>query len=589
MTDPNPWATACRDWEDRILAGRTLVPETLPLIRTEADRAEAIFRRLRAPDIAGKPRLGDIAGDWLYPIIRAIFGSYDPDTGRRAINEFFWLIPKKNSKTSTAAAIAVTALIVCDRPEAEIVLVAPTKDVADLGFRQASATIRADDELAKLFQVQTHIRCVTHRRTGVRLIVKAADTDVITGGKQVITIIDEIHVLAAKPNADEIMIELKGSLAARPDGFVLTITTQSKQPPRGVFKSELAKARAVRDGKLDLPLLPILYELPERLTADNGWKDETLWPFVNPNLGRSVDPAYLRRELIAAEDAPDRAEKLALIASQHFNVEVGLSLRSDRWAGADFWPQAAEPVTLADLVARCEVATVGCDGGGLDDLFGLYVIGRERGTGIWLGWGRAWAHRIVAEKRKAEASRLEGFASDGDLVWHGEKEAFVPKRRGDSSGSYVPTDVEGIVATVKQVDEAGILHAVGLDPAGVGAIVDALSAADIGSADDEARMKRKRVVGISQGFALQRGIKTLERKLADGTFVPADQPLVAWCAGNARVEQKANYVQVSKAMSGAGKIDVLMAAFDAAFLMADNPEPPNASIYTAARGLTVFG
>jgi len=31
-------------------------------------------------------------------------------------------------------------------------------------------------------------------------------------------------------------------------------------------------------------------------------------------------------------------------ASQHLNIEIGLALRSDRWAGADFWGK--RPTTL---------------------------------------------------------------------------------------------------------------------------------------------------------------------------------------------------------------------------------------------------
>jgi hypothetical protein len=53
---------------------------------------------------------------------------------------------------------------------------------------------------------------------------------------------------------------------------MIQITTQSKEPPQGVFKSELAIARGVRDGKIKLPRLAVLYELPNHLAKDGGWK-----------------------------------------------------------------------------------------------------------------------------------------------------------------------------------------------------------------------------------------------------------------------------------------------------------------------------
>lgn len=68
---------------------------------------------------------------------------------------------------------------------------------------------------------------------------------------------------------------------------------------------------------------------------------------------------------------------------------------------------------------------------------------------------------------------------------------------------------------------------------------------------------------------------TLERKLAAGTFIPAKQELVKWAVGNAKGKISGNALMVTKQESGKGKIDPVIAMFNAAALMSSNPEPAN--------------
>lgn len=540
--------TSCLDWQDRIKRGSPLVPD-LPLFEDEADRALRVFNRLRLPDVPGMPTMGEAMGRWFTDVVRALFGSFDAATNTRLIQEVFLLVPKKNSKSTGAAAIMLTAAIVNRRPSAEFMLVAPTKEIASISFKQMVGMIKADPELSKLFHTQTHLRTITHRQSQATLKVLASDTDTVTGVKATGMLIDETHEFAGKSKARDVFVEMRGALAARPDGFLMQITTQSKRPPSGVFLDELRKAREVRDGKRKLPLLPVLYELPPDMAAD--WQKPEYFGLVNPNLGKSVNPAFLERELETARDIGP--EQLALFASQHLNVEIGIALLNDRWAGADYWQAQASDITLSSLIDRADVVTIGIDGGGLDDLLGLAVIGRDAVTREWLAWCRAWGHPQALERRKSEAQRYADFARDGDLT--------LVKRIGD--------DVEDVASIVEEIDASGKMDRIGVDQAGIGAIVDAITARGIA---------HDRIVGISQGWKLNGAIKTTERKLAEGTLIHAGQPLMTWCVSNARVVPLGNAVTITKQVSGSGKIDPLMALFNAATLMAMNPEAANRSI-----------
>lgn len=531
------------------MEGRSLVPD-LPLFEEERERALRIFNRLMLPDVIGTPKMEDAAGDWFRDIVAALFGSYDPEKNRRMIQELFLLVPKKNGKSSYAAAIMVLAMLVNRRPNAEFLLIAPTKEIATIAYRQAKGIIKADAELSKAFKrPQDHIKQITHIRSGATLQIKAADTDVITGSKSTGILVDETHVFAKKSNAADIFVEIRGALAARPDGFMIQITTQSKEPPVGVFKSELSLARKIRDGEVKLPRLAVLYELPEEQAKDDGWRDERKWPLINPNLGRSVDLEFLRNSLVAADE--NSPEELALLASQHFNVEIGLALRNDNWPGARYWKDAADDtLTLDGLIQRSEVAVMGVDGGGLDDLLGLAVMGRCKKTKKWLVWNHAWAHSDVFERRKDIVTKLQDLIAEGSLT--------LCKTVSD--------DIEGVADIAERLKDEGLLPAhaaIGLDPIGVAALLDELA---------ERGIENEQMQAVTQGYKLNGAVQGAERKLKDGSLRHSGLQLMDWCVGNAKVEQKGNAVVITKQTAGKAKIDPLVATFNAFTLMSRNPE-----------------
>jgi phage terminase large subunit-like protein len=539
------WSTSCPDWAARLRAGESIIPP--PIFPDQAEQALAIFKQLKIVDAPGSPTFGEACADWVFDLVRSIFGAYDADSGRRLITEWFILIPKKNSKSTIAAGIMMTAVILNWRQSAEFSVLAPTVEVANNAYAPARDMVQKDEELEVLMHVQTHIKTITHRESGAALKVLAADQNTVGGKKSVGTLVDELHLFGKMPSAENMFREALGGLASRPEGFVIWLTTQSDEPPAGVFKQKLDYARDVRDGKIKDPsFVPIIFEHPPEMVADGSALKLEHMAMVNPNMGYSVDQAFLEREFMKANLAG--GDSFRGFMAKHANVEIGLNLRSDRWAGADFWQaQAKRPgLTLDDLLDRSEVVDVGIDGGGLDDLLGLAVVGRDRETREWLVWTHAWAHPSVLERRKQEAARFQDFAKDGDLT--------LVKHIGDDVA-----DVAGICALI---EARGLLDKIGCDPAGLGGILDALVEADL---------PEEKMTAISQGWKMTGAIKTTERKLAEGVLVHGGQPLMNWCVGNAKVEPRGNAVIITKQAAGSAKIDPLMALFNAITLMSLNP------------------
>lgn len=543
------WTTSCVDWEDRIVAKKSIVP-CKPLFPSEADAALEVFKSLRIVDAPGSPTFGDACGQWVFDFVAAIFGAYDPATGRRLIREFFLLISKKNSKSTIAAGIMVTALIRNWRNSAELLILAPTKEVADNAFKPAADMVRADPVLSKQLHVQDHRKTITHKGTKATLKVVAADNDTVSGKKAAFVLVDELWLFGKKETADAMLREATGGLISKPEGFTIYLSTQSDAPPAGVFKAKLDYYRNIRDGAVeDKKSLGVIYEFPRRMVEAEAYLNPANAYITNPNIGRSVSQEWLEDEL-RKELAGDGDTRRTFL-SKHLNVEIGLNLRSDRWPGADHWEAAGDAsLTLDTILERSDVVTVGIDGGGLDDLFGLAVIGRDKDTRDWLSWNRAWAHDDVLNRRKDIASVLRDFERDKDLVICED----------------ATQDIHEVADLVRKIYDTGLLpeeNAIGLDPMGVAALVDELAARGI---------EGKMLTGVRQGSALSPATWGLERKLKDRTFRHGGRPMMNWCVGNAKTEVRGGAVLITKQTAGRAKIDPLVATFNAAMLMARNPD-----------------
>lgn len=558
------WTTACPDWTERIVQRRSLIPFA-PLFPASAADALEVFKSLRVADLPGQPTFGEVSEPWVLDFVAAIFGANDPETGNQLISEFLLCISKKNTKSTLAAGIMLTALIINWRTEEELLILAPTKEVADNSYKPAAAMVRADPELAELLHVQDHLRSITHRTTKAVLKVVAADTDTVSGKKAGRVLVDELWVLGSRKGAKAMLQEALGGLVSRPEGFVIYLTTQSDKPPAGVFKEKLDYGRDVRDGKIKDPrFLPVIYEFPPQMIETAAYLSPRNFYVTNPNMGRSVSQEWLERELI--KELAGGPDGRATFLAKHLNVEIGMNLRANRWAGADHWAKRADPaLDLETVLARSEVIVVGIDGGGLDDLFGLCVLGREATSKHWLAWSHAWAHHGILDLRQKIAPRLRDFEREGSLT-------FVSDEL---------EDLTEIIGIIDDINQRGLLGAVAVDPAGLGELVDQL--AEIGVTQDDGLL-----IGAPQGYAMMNAIKTTERRLVNGTLWHDGSALMSWCVSNLKIEPTATAIRASKQNAGEDKIDPVMALYDAVQVMSRNPEAKGGPSVYEGRGILMI-
>ncbi|RUU47409.1 terminase large subunit [Mesorhizobium sp. M6A.T.Ca.TU.002.02.2.1] len=584
------WDLSCVDWEDRMRDGQSLIPDDLPLDEAEAEMGLAFFDALPLPDGLDEMTLGQAAGQWFRDLVRVIFGSWDPATRRRAIRDFFVMAPKGSSKTTYSAGLMLTAMMMNKRHNVEALFVGPTQTISDRAYDQAAAMISKSPDLQRRFHRKDHEKTIQCLVTNSELKVKTFALDILTGAIVIFALVDELHLLGRNQHTTKVLRQIRGGLDKTNEGVLLITTTQSDEIPAGAFRDELHMARKIRDGqyrgKIIRSMLPVLYEFPTVIAKDKErWGDPANWPMVMPNLTRSIHLHDLIPDWNSEREKGDKPTRIW--ASQHLNIEMGVGMKTDGWPGAAYWAHSEdETITLKSLLERSEAVVVGIDGGGLDDLYGLSVLGREPAEievtikvadqdGVlqdvvikmkrWLCWSHAWCHRSVLERRQSIATKLLDFEAAGDLTIVDDTIVSLAESIG----------------VIRQVNDTGLLACVAVDAEGpYGELVDAL-------AEIEITQDGGRVEGVGQGYKLMNAIKTSEGRLSNRMLTHAKSSMMDWSVENVKIEPTATAIRATKQNAGDAKIDPVMALFDAVSVMVKNPEAKSTRSIYEERGLRV--
>jgi phage terminase large subunit-like protein len=537
---------ATPDWAGRLRRQEMPIDLAAAWDHLNATRMKAAVKRFNAlhlPDVPGQPQLRDAAAPWQREIVQLAAGGLRKDAQQR-VNTLGVMVPKKNNKTTFSAGLCLTLAGMSPRPNAEVLLLGAEQSIANIAFNQLAGMIACDPELRDVWHVREHLKRIENRLSGVTISVRTFSMEAVTGSKPALVLLDEVHLLIGA-DAPRIIGQVRGGMAAIPEAQLIWISTQSDIAPRGYWKDELTKARAVRDGKLHLPgYAPILYEPPPGMASDLlKASHPELWRLVNPNLGYSVSEQWLVasfREAVAVGE-----QEVRRWLSQHANVEVSaFNIGNDAWGGAQPWQRGQTPgITFDMVVATAETLVIGLDGGGLDDLLGVTVLGLVAGQ--WITSTRAYCYAVVLERHLQIASLLRDFEASGDLVIMDEQDELQP--------------VICLILDILDQQPEVVLAA---DPNGV--------AVEIAEALLAGGFPQDHIVAVKQGWGLRPGYQALERRLRGGTLRHAGQPLLDWCVSNARVDTQS---LITKKSSGAAKIDCLVALATAAVAMMELPPP----------------
>ncbi|MFA5187202.1 MAG: terminase TerL endonuclease subunit [Patescibacteria group bacterium] len=302
----------------------------------EAVRAEQFIRLLRhwKGEFHGKPFEPQ---PWQRELIIApLFGWYRTD-GTRRFRFAYVEVPRKNGKTTLAAAIALYALLADNEHGAEVYSVATKRDQAAIVFRDARNMLRGSP-LAKYAEVfQSHL---LGKMLNSRLTPLSADYNTLDGLNIHAAIIDEFHAHSSRQLFDVITT----STGARRQPFILAITTAGTDM-LGVCAMEREHTIRVLEGAVQDDS-----HLGYVATIDKGddWTKEKSWRKANPNFGVSIQKDYFETECKKALETPSYQNTF-----RRYHLDEWTQ-QAERWIDLQKWDRCPPPVAdVGNAICYC--------------------------------------------------------------------------------------------------------------------------------------------------------------------------------------------------------------------------------------------
>lgn len=239
--------------------------------------------------------------------IQALFGFIDPETGLRRYREAFFLVGRKNGKSTLLAGLALYMLIADGEGGAEVYSTATKYAQARLLFDECHNMVKQSPELSK--HIKKRKTDLYYIPTMSKLQPLSRNSDSLDGLNASFVIMDELHGIKDR-NLYEVM---RQSQSARRQPLLVMITTAGTVR-ECIFDDMYSHACDVADGVItDSSFLPVLYELDRR----TEWSDPSAWIKANPSLGHIKKLDDLQLKVERAKQSPN---DLSGVLCKEFNI-----------------------------------------------------------------------------------------------------------------------------------------------------------------------------------------------------------------------------------------------------------------------------
>jgi phage terminase large subunit-like protein len=427
---------------------------------------------------------------WQAFIVASLFGWKRAD-GLRRFRIAFIELPRKNGKTTLAAAIALY-LLVCDgEAGAEIYSAATKRDQAKLVFEDAKALVARCPELREIIQTFKYSLQIPAARSKFEPL--GADADTADGLNPFVAVCDEIHAWKTRDLWDVLLT----GMGSREQPLALAITTAGDFSD-SIYNELHSDAEQVLEGVVSDDAV---FGFIACLDAEDDWRDGTKWAKANPNLGVSLTRDELAEVIRRAERQPSSQNKVK-------RNRLGIRTSAlNAWLRLDQWDRCGSPWDVAELDGRTCYGAL--DLASTSDLAAFVLAfpwGESRGQPVYRlkcqFWCPADADDQPSEKLRrtlfpwAQAGHVE--MTEGGAIDHSAIEAAV-------------------LAAQSRYDVRGLCY----DPFNCESTAQRLAAAGLA-------VKR---FNQNMGY-FNEPSRAFERAVIDGRLLHGGNPVLRWMASN---------------------------------------------------------
>lgn len=536
-------AAAARDWS---LPKHGATEKVLGVVyrfdRKAADKALKFIQRW-CRHLEGK-WAGDplVLEPWQVWLVGSLFGWMDPE-GKRRYRKCLVFIPRKNGKSTLAAAIALYLLMGDQEPGVQVYSAAGDTHQAQIVHRVAEHMAQAEPVLNKRLRYRQ--RRILYDALNGFYRVLSADAYTKHGLNPHGIIFDELHT---QPNRDLYDV-LDSATGARSQPLFLSITTAGVYDRNSICWEIYDYAKKVESGEfVDPSFLALIFEAAK----EDDWTDPATWYKANPNLGVSISEDYLAAQCRYAQLVPAAENTFKRL---HLNMWTE---QATRWINLESWRGCLG--RMSEKALEGQVCYAGLDLASTTDLCSLSLVFPREGE-PWPIITRHYCPKATILKR----SRRDKVPYD---VW--ARQGWLTETPGDV------TDYDFIRHDLYDLFERYQLR---------GLAIDRWNATQLAIQLGQEGLP---VVLMGQGYADMNGpSREFERRVISAQLLHHEEdPVLTWMVGNvSRKTDPAGNIKPDKAAS-TERVDGVVALI-MALGQAVRGEGPQASIYEN-QGLTIL-